>query len=167
MTGKMIPVSIRIPEKDAAFLAQLDVDGATTLSEKVRALIGEARRRREAGGFASEAVRNLEDIHLAQDRQRRAQEQSLSFHSELVSYLSHWLLETHIACLTQEDWGGDPDEVRGALEQYEASLADQIFVLMDQMLRMGLTTTSRCYNPHIVSGRMEALKELIAIYNKD
>lgn len=167
MSGKMIPVSIRIPEEDAAFLAQLEVDGATTLSEKVRALIGESRRRREAGGYASEAARMLEDVHLAQDRERRVREQQLSVHSELLSYLSHWLLETYGAFLMQESHREEGAEARAAMERDEAALADQVFVLMDQLLRMGLTRTSRCYNPEVVSNRMETLKELISIYGKD
>lgn len=169
MSSKNIPISIRVSEEDASFLAQLEQEGAATLSEKIRALIGEARRRREAGGFVDDAVRSLEDLHLARDRRRRLLEQEGGKHSELLGHLSQWLLETHIAYLTglvEEGGKADKENPAPSMEAYEAKLADQVFVLIDQILRMGLTQKSRCYNPQLISDRMETLKELISLYNK-
>ena len=40
-------ITVRLDEEDLSYLAGLDVAGATNLSEKIRALLGDARRQRE------------------------------------------------------------------------------------------------------------------------
>lgn len=47
MPEKSVPLSVRISVDDAEFIARLSLEGATTPSEKMRKLLGEARRRRE------------------------------------------------------------------------------------------------------------------------
>ena len=52
MPGK-VPLSVRVSQDDAAFLAGLAVTGATSPSDKLRALIRDARLRHEGcSGYA-------------------------------------------------------------------------------------------------------------------
>lgn len=179
----MIPLSVRISESDAAFLASMKYDGATSLSEKTRALIAEARRRRENEGHLDEAVRVLEDIHQAQDSARRAVERDADMHSELLGQFSRWLMETHIRFLEGAGAAGLPDQTgreggkpdkgerpgsesaarQEAMRQYEKRMADQIFLLMDLVFRQGLTESSHNYDPRLVRDRMAGILELSSL----
>ena len=50
MPGKTVPLSVRVTDADAEFLARLDIAGATTPSEKLRALLTAERTRGEGAG---------------------------------------------------------------------------------------------------------------------
>ena len=182
----MIPLSVRITENDAAFLATLKYDGATSLSEKTRALIAEARRRRENQGHLDEALRVLEDIHSAQDSRRRELERQTDIHSELLAQFSRWLMDTHILFLEGAEAAGQSDEAKReggkvkkgsrpsddktvrheSMADYERRLADRIFLLIDLVLRQGLTETSRNYDPRVVSDHMKDILELSRLLDK-
>ncbi|RED53961.1 hypothetical protein DFP90_101760 [Aestuariispira insulae] len=187
MPNKMIPLSVRITEDDAAFLATLSYDGAASLSEKTRALIAEARRRRENQGHLDEALRVLEDIHSAQDSRRREVERQEEAHSELLSQFSRWLMDTHILFLEgaeaagqskskereggKEAKGSRPSSKKAVRHEsiiaYERRMADQIFLLMDLVMRQGLTENSRNYDPKVISSRMVEILELSRLLQKD
>ena len=62
MSNKAVPLSVRISENDAAFLAGLDLPEATTPSDKIRALIWEARQRHQGGQVYGEAIQFQEDL---------------------------------------------------------------------------------------------------------
>ena len=49
-TSRSVPFSARISTEDAAFIAGLEIDGAHTPSDKLRALLAEARKRRQGSG---------------------------------------------------------------------------------------------------------------------
>ena len=48
--SKSVPLSVRVSPDDARFISQIDIAGAATPSDKVRALLADARKRRE--GFS-------------------------------------------------------------------------------------------------------------------
>ena len=72
---RRIPLSVRITDADAAFLAQYKAEGATTPSEKLRALLADARRDAEgatddvssssSGGSSAEDEEGGEPLHGA------------------------------------------------------------------------------------------------------
>ena len=59
---KTSQISTRVTQADADFLAGLTLEGATTPSDKVRALITEARRRREELGDYKGSLRQVRDL---------------------------------------------------------------------------------------------------------
>ena len=48
MSSKTVPLSVRISHDDAEYIAGLKIDDALTPSDKVRAIIRDARKAREA-----------------------------------------------------------------------------------------------------------------------
>ena len=44
MSANRIPLSVRIDQEEADFIAQLSIEGASTPSEKIRELLKQARR---------------------------------------------------------------------------------------------------------------------------
>lgn len=156
---KSVPLSVRVSEDDAEFIAGLEVAGAATPSDKVRALLMEARRRRErfrdyAGCLSmihEMLVPTLQRVREAEHRQRE--------HSELVAKVSEWLPDLAAFLLT--GLADVPEESeREALEDLERGVADRIFRLMEAVLRMGVTRTCRGYDPDVISDRTDAIVEL-------
>ena len=46
--GKSVPFSVRLTSEDAEYVAALQIPGAVTSSDKIRHIISDARKRREA-----------------------------------------------------------------------------------------------------------------------
>lgn len=105
MTAKSTPISVRITPRDAEFISELDIDEAITPSDKIRALLKEARKKRDAYkdlstcfGLARKAV----DPVFASIREEEISQQ---MHSELISCFGEWLTDVmgYIASLEGED----------------------------------------------------------------
>ena len=45
--AKTVPISVRVSNEDAEFIATLQIDNAVTPSDKVRSLIKEAKQKKE------------------------------------------------------------------------------------------------------------------------
>ena len=81
MPGKTVPLSVRVTDADAEFLARLDIAGATTPSEKLRALLTAERTRGEGAGDPHRSFEIIRDLlRPAQRGIRLAEaEQGISF----------------------------------------------------------------------------------------
>jgi hypothetical protein len=146
---KNIAMSVRVSAEDAQFIAELDIPGATTPSEKMRALIAEARERRQGLEDYSQSVGAIQQM-LAPARSRvRDAEHNTGTRSDLVATIFDWLPEALAAAVVPAAQGEQPE-----LPQVEAALAEQVFRLIDSTLRMGVTSQCRCYSPDAVSSRL-------------
>jgi hypothetical protein len=90
-------------------------------------------------------------------------------HSELVDKLLHFLPEM-LAFLETQRRQVDPDgkpagDLKHLLEM-EARLFDQCLVLVESLLRMGLTSKSPTYNPNLMKGRLSTIQELATLLPK-
>ncbi|MEM9839025.1 MAG: hypothetical protein AAF830_07700 [Pseudomonadota bacterium] len=138
MPRKAIPLSLRISDDDAAFLANYTPEGAATPSEKVRHLIAEARERAEAKG--PEDGRTAATHVLAPARKRwRDLEAKTGRNSDLVLKLydrAAELLGRMIVGPHAED----------ELEQFEADLAREAARTIEDLLALQLGGNTRAYN---------------------
>src|SRR5690606_603829 len=90
---KTSQISTRVTQADADFLAGLTLEGATTPSDKVRALITEARRRREELGDYKGSLRQVRDLIGPATAAILEAENTSSAHSAVVLPLVDWLAE--------------------------------------------------------------------------
>ena len=166
---RSVPLSVRISDADAAFLADYQAPDAKTPSEKLRALIAEARRRQagtEDYNGAAETVRGM--IQPARDRLRAAQRDAGGQRSDLIARLYERAPEL-VASLTigpdreALQGGGSGGDRHAALTAFEADLAAQAFSLIEDMLDLGLTRTSRTYDPFVVRNSLERSLELLEL----
>lgn len=158
MPQKSVPVSVRLPAEDAAFLEHTSVEGADTPSEKLRAIVAEARLR-EHGTSQFDAA-----LQIAQGGVRptlqiiRNNEREHRVHSELVSRLGEWLPDCMaylVAC------NGSATELSvEKLTEIERDLADRVLVLIQSVLQMGVTRRSPCYDPSVIDDRLEPVLDL-------
>lgn len=159
MPGKSIPLSVRLTPEDATFLAELRISGATTPSDKLRALIQETRRRKVGVTNYQEALTIFEE--LLSDTLHRVREVEIAegLHSELIVQLVGWLPDV-MAYLTVRAAEVDVDDTAAKLRRLEAGLADRVIALIEQVLRLGVTSRNPCYDPSAITSRVGPVVEL-------
>ena len=160
---KSVPMSFRLSEDDADFLARLEIAGATTPSDKLRAVINETRRRMDGVEDFSDCAELFRDLLAPTARRVREANKKTGLRSELIERLDDWLPETaayFVTTLSQE--GID----KRKLSDFEAGLADRVVAFLEGFLRMGVTSQAPCYDPTLVISRLRNVLELAKIAEK-
>ncbi len=158
--AKSVPLSVRVSPDDAAFIARMKIDGAATPSDKVHSLLAEARKRQEGFSDYSSCLGMVQEM-LAPTLQRlRAAEHRERVHSELVLELTQWMPEALSFLLTGLD---DTDQDRSDLEAFEEGVAERLFRLIENVIRMNVTRECRGYDPSVVARRMGPVVELVKV----
>jgi hypothetical protein len=145
----MSGTSVRVSDEDAEFLAALQIDGARTPSEKLRALIGRARAEANEGRDYEAALARLR-AQLEPTAQRlRARELDGRQRSQLI----HEVLQT-LPDLAAFLMAGPAPATRSRQEDlvaFEQGVGDRAFRLIEAVLRLGVTEKAPCYNPDVVT----------------
>ena len=165
MPNKMLPLSVRVSLDDAAFLSSHSIAGAKTPSEKIRALIRQARHRQEGvHDYAEGLVVQEEEMSLFIHGLREAEVQ-VHKHSEFLLQLAQWLPEATaflLANIPGKSEDGAPVDLE-TLKQLEHSAADRVVVLMEAVLRMGIIPRNPCYDESLISDRLKGVLELCGL----
>ena len=165
MTNKTVSLSVRVSDDDAAFLAGLEVTGAVTPSEKLRAILAAARRREEGLGSYSESLALFQEMLGPAVRALRDHELSTHSRSELLHFLSEWLPEA-MAFFASALHTSDDEKGNDSWSEVERGLAIRTFALVQTVLRMGVTRQSISYDPEVISRRLEPVLELTEVLLK-
>ena len=162
MASKTVPLSVRISDDDADFLARLVVPGAITPSDKLRAIITETRRRQEGSSDYAGCLAMLQEMLAPTLRRVRELNNRENTQSELLSRLADWLPEAMAWFVT----GAPPSKAKDdapRLEALEAGLADRVAALLEAFLRLGVTSQAPCYDKSAVARRLGPVLELAEI----
>jgi len=166
MANRSVPISVRFSADEAEFLARLEIPGATTPSEKLRAVLEAARRRNEGPadytGARSEANELLSPVFLELHQAELAQGK----HSSLLALIAEWLPET-LALLRSRGLERRPLAQTGVLEDLERGLADRLFRLVEGALHLAVTERCNCYDPEIASMRVAPILELADLISRN
>lgn len=163
MTSKAVPLSVRVSEDDAVFLSQLQVPGATTPSDKLRGLIRDARHRAERRNDYAGWARATEELTGPAKERLHALEHEAGLKSPLMNETLHWLGEAiafSVATLGKETAS---NATPTTLVELERGVLDRIFLLLESVLRQGVTRESRCYEPDAISKRIGTVLELCEV----
>jgi hypothetical protein len=161
MVALNTPLSVRLSEEDSAFLAQLELEGAVTSSDKVRGLIRLARQRQQRpDSFAGALAASHEALGPALRTVREA-EQATDRRSGVVVGLLTGVEEFLALALTTpaEMAGADPERML----RHEARLVDCAARMTEQMLRWAVTPSAPAYDPGVVARRLAALNDLMTL----
>lgn len=150
----MEPLSARIPSDLYLWLAQLQVEGATTNSDKLRVLLGQLKRQHDgaldyvaAHAWARDLMGRLRES-LVRAEGRTGQ------HSEVVSLLLEHLTSTLALVVSQA-----PDS-EGDAAKFEETLVRRSFALCETLLRQGTPPSAAAYDPTVVRRLMAPTIEL-------
>lgn len=156
---KSTNLSVRVDDDDAAFLAGLTLPDARTPSEKLRYLLQAERDRRER---AQDPVEAREMVHELLQPARRSvlrQERQTVLRSELLTRIYDRLPD-----LAGEAWAGpaeDDDDKEGALRAFERQMMSCTFNFVIEVLEVGLTRRSRCYEPETFDEHARQVREVL------
>ena len=155
-------ITIRLDEDDLTYLSSVELTGAVNLSEKIRALLAEARAQREGmqdSGLAWDFTRRL---FASPERGIREAEIQLQMRSELIARIAAWLPDVSALLLAgTPETSGSSRERNEHLKKLERSLGDRVLGLVDSILQMSIAGFPGCYDPESLSRRAQpALRSL-------
>ena len=153
-TSSMEPLSARIPSDLYLWLAQLQVEGATTNSDKLRVLLGQLKRQHD-GAFDYVAAHAWARDMTAGLREALVRTEGESGkHSEVLNaLLDH--ATTSLALVVSR---APADEAEGV--KLEDALVRRAFALCEALLRQATTASAAAYDPAVVRRHMPATIEL-------
>jgi len=161
MPNKTVPISVRLTPEDAAFIAQLNVEDANTPSDKLRAIIVDARRRKHGTEDYPGSLKLVTDLLAPTVRIILASERDHHMHSELVSRLGEWLTEcmAYLIASNEHHTELNPEQ----LKEIERDLTQRVMVLMQSVLQLAVTRSSPMYEPDVAHEGVIPVLELAEV----
>jgi hypothetical protein len=159
MSSKSIPISVRVSEDDAEFLATLELPGAATPSEKLRTLIARARAQQAEGRTYESSLALVRELLEPVSQSLRARELSSRQRSEMIADTLYWLPDLVAYLMTGPGSRNAKSEARDLVE-FEAGVAQRIFHFIEAVLRLGVTSKAPCYNPAVIGEGLQGTLEL-------
>lgn len=155
---KTVPLSVRVSMEDADFIAQLNIEGAVTPSDKIRAIIANARLRQSEDQNYEVALHNARDQLASLNDAVGRLELEDQKHSELLALFTNWLSEAFAFVLSARHRLLNN---LMTLEQFEHGISERTFRLIEAVARMGVTSQAPCYEKGIVRQGFNPLIELL------
>lgn len=163
MPQRSVSMSVRLDSDDAAFLADLEIEGARTPSDKLRAVISEARQRRLLERDYEAALLIASNLFGRLSRDVRSAEQKLGLHvhSEVVTRTVAWLEEAAAFALSSDVSVDDPDA--RAVRELEEALIDRACSLLQSFLQLGMAPEGLCHGSEALEARLAPILKLASI----
>lgn len=156
-----VPISVRISQDDASFIAGLKIDDAVTPSDKIRAIIKQSRERHEMKQNYEAMITLAKDVFRDEKKAIKAYELKEKLHSELIALYMEWLTEAFAHFGSAVDREIDPENPEDKnFIGLEDDIAQRVFRLLDMVTRMGVTKDAPCYDPKIIHKYYKPLLEL-------
>ena len=162
MPLKTIPISARVSHEDAEFISQLQINGATTPSDKLRAIIAEARRQRSRSKDYRGCFQMIQELLMPVIETIRQVELDNHEHSELITRSIEWLPDALAYIVSSAPQTSD-DNSAEKIHRLEQGLADRVFGLIESVLQMGVTKRCPCYDTDTIAQRVEPILELAQV----
>ena len=149
-----IPISVRISQEDADFIAELKIEGANTPSEKIRELLTQARLAHSQTHDYGTALAAQEQFFQVARRDVLHAEKEWGIHSHIVARLFEQLPD--FAATLAADL---PENAQAAdLKQYECELMRRIVRLTDSILQLAVTGKGAAYDDNVLQQLENTLK---------
>ena len=130
-----IPISVRITQEDADFIAELKIEGANTPSEKIRELLKLARLAHTQTRDYGSALMAQEQFFQAAKHEILHAEKQAGVHSHIVARLFEQLPDLGATLAADLPEEADLDD----LKKYERELMWRIVRLTDSILQLAVT----------------------------
>lgn len=157
---QMHTLSARIPADDLEWLAGLDIQGAVSPSDKLRALIAQMRRQHEGTLDYERSLGWLRDLVAPFVTAVRAMENQNRMHSEILTLVAEWVPQVMATLLSERALARD---ARKRAVEVEDILAQRSFQLLISLLRLGITRDAGCYSPAALDRHLPKVLEISQI----
>ena len=160
MPVQMQTVLARLPSEDMQWLSALDLPGAVTPSDKLRALIAQMRKQYEGALDYSACLGWLRDLLAPFIIELRGVEHRERIHSAAVSAIIAWAPQIMATMLSARDFGEDG---AARVREVEDALVQSCFHLLMALLRLGVTPAAECYSPEAIEKHLPRIIELVQL----
>lgn len=143
----MQTVSVRIPEDDLAWLSSLQLQGASSPSDKIRALIADAQRRATGENDFVSCVALLREQVRPLLEATQAYEHATHSHSEIVTLLATQMPELMASLITALP---DGKRVAEVAREIEARLTAKAMRMLLGLLRLAVTQRPPTYDLSLI-----------------
>lgn len=158
MSQQMAPLSARIPADLYTWLAALQLDGATTTSDKLRILLGQLKK--EENILADPAQAHVwlgERLYPLRQALNRIELQSGQHSDALTLLLQH---STQLMALLL----ASQPHTQAQATELEAQLVSHTLRMAELLLRQGLGPQHASYNPDVIHQGIGGIVALAALY---
>lgn len=165
MPSKQVTISARISHEDAAFISRLSIDDAKTPSDKLRAIISDARQRSDRKQDYAGCLHTIQEMIQPALKQIRKTEVENQIHSELIIRLAEWIPDVAaflVSSISKID-EFKANEKKEKMLQFEQGAAERLIRLMESVLQLAITKQCACYDPDIVQRKIGPVLELCNI----
>jgi len=160
---KMQTLSARIPSEDLEWLSSLDIEGAVSPSDKLRALIAAMRRQYEGTLDYERSLTWLRDLIAPFVIGIRTLEHNNRMHSEALTLAAEWLPQVMATLLSER--GLAKDAKKRALE-VEDIVVQRCFQLLASLMRLAVTREAACYSPAVVDKHIAPVLEIAELVTR-
>ena len=162
MPSKQVTISARISQEDAEFISRLNMAEAKTPSDKLRAIISQARQRMDRDQDYAGSLQTIQEIIQPVLRKIRKTEVENQIHSELIIRLAEWIPDA-VAFLVSYISKNGEQKTNEKMLQLEQGVAERLIRLMESVLQLAITGHCACYDPEIVQRKIDPVLELCQI----
>jgi len=160
---QMQTLSARIPLEDIEWLAGLDLQGAISPSDKLRALIAQMRRQFEGTLDYERSLSWLRDLVAPFVTAIRAVEHNNRMHSEVLTLTAEWLPQIMAILLSERALGKDAKKRAIDIEEL---IVQRCFQLLASIMRLAVTREAACYSPAVIEKHVSGVLEIAEIVNR-
>ena len=157
---QMQTLSARIPTEDIEWLASLDIQGAVSPSDKLRALIAQMRRQYEGTLDYERSLSWLRDLVAPFVTGIRAFEHNNRMHSEVLTLAAEWLPQVMATLLSERSL---PKDAKKRAIDVEEIVVQRCFQLLASIMRLAVTRDAACYSPAVIDKHVSTVLEIAGI----
>jgi hypothetical protein len=157
---QMQTLSARIPTEDIEWLAGLDIQGAVSPSDKLRALIAQMRRQQEGTLDYERSLSWLRDLVAPFVTSIRAFEHNNRMHSEVLTLAAEWLPQIMATLLSERSL---PKDAKKRAIDVEEIVVQRCFQLLASIMRLAVTRDAACYDPTVIDRHISSVLEIAGI----
>jgi hypothetical protein len=157
---QMQTLSARIPSEDMEWLAGLDLQGAVSPSDKLRALIAQMRRQYEGTLDYERSLGWLRDLLAPFVTAIRAFEHHNRMHSEVLTLAAEWLPQVMATLLSERALGR---EEKSRAIDVEDIVVQRSFQFLASLMRLAVTRDAACYSPDVIERHLAPVLEIAGI----
>jgi hypothetical protein len=162
MSSKQVTISARISHEDAEFLSQLEINGAKTPSDRLRAIISEHRRRSGMKLDYPGSLQMISEMILPKNQEIRKKELEHQVHSEVITRLAEWLPDAMAFFISAVPQTNTKDDQQ-ILNDLELGLVERLFRLIESFLQLAVSSRCPCYQPDVIKERLTPVLDLCDI----
>ena len=152
-TSTMLPVSGRIPEDLYQWLSRTPMEGATTMSDRLRVAVATLKRLYDGDSDYAGALAMHRDLQSSTRRQISQLETKHGYSEVLATLLEHAPALSATLCSAQIDSLADAQRI-------EKQATQRCLQMTENLLRQSLTSQARAYDGSVVATNIQGLLEL-------